>query len=512
MPCTLDCLSSYGCGTPLHALEGAEIDPAMYAPFVGLRFGGGDFITVGNLSAPMMVGSSSPHDLHHAAITSMQYGMTPGTSGCGADIEIADLGGVMYRRIIKALNKTIAFGRRDEDNTVLDFGWIITDCGGNTRLVTAEGLSGKRIKGILREVEQTYEGGIMKLKVKLAGVSALFDDIRHAGTEGDDEDKVPLREALERLFKERQPTAASVSFVDKDGGDEFSFKNRDGGVNGPRGTWPMAQQNALATARTWLQGCTTDNDRGILIIYDNDSGEIVFKESSVDPSNESCSCLRSIGTYVVNGGNCSPVLKFSPTFKWPKGRVPGGGATSPGSSSGNNESDLVDVNPINDIERAGSQTSPTIGQHEWHFRHPEDHASENSESIAAHMAANNMMEGGRALGAIEADLVIFGDPKFINPVLMAENSVALIVINPFHMTTGGVEGAEWITTSNCNASLSNKNWRIKGVSHSISNGSFTTTFRLLLPTPNVDIDATDALGGNGCGSETFDNSAPMDAE
>ena len=503
MTCILDCLGTYGCGSPNEALDGA-----VYAPFVGLRLWGGDLITVGNESAPLMVDSTGPNDLHHAVITSMQYGLTPSTPGVGADIEIADLGGVMYRRIIKALNKTISLARPEEDNTILDFGWIVTDCEGNTELVTASKLARKQIKGILKQVEQTYEGGIMKLKVTLVGAIALSSDVRHEDTEGDDEDKITLKEAMERLFENRQPIAGNVRFRDKDGGDDFRFRNRDGGEDGPRGTWPMSQQSALATARTWLQGVTTDNGRGILIIYDNDSGEVVFQESTIDPSNPDCACVNSLGTYVVNGGNCSPVLKFSPTFNWSKGLVPGGGAAAPGASAGRSDED-VNVYPINNIERAGSQTSPTIAQHEWHYRSPDDMAIENAESIAAHMTANAPVENG-PLG-LTADLVIHGNPQFINPVDLTGSSVALIVINPFHVSNG-IEGNEWITTSNCNAVLSNKNWTVTGVSHSISGGSFTTTLKLSLPAPNKDIDATDALGGNGCGTETFENSLAGDAE
>ena len=49
--------------------------------------------------------------------------------------------------------------------------------------------------------------------------------------------------------------------------------------------------------------------------------------------------------------------------------------------------------------------------------------------------------------------------------------------------------------------LSNKRYLVKAVNHNISNGSYTTTLKLNLPVPNVDLDFDSSLGGNGCGSK-----------
>lgn len=480
MPCTVDCLSTYGCGAPIQADNGA-----VFAPYIKLEFGGGRIITVGNASAP-------PDN--HATISSFQYGFTPGSVGYGADFEIIDQGGVMYRRIIRALNKTITRANGEVLGTHFDFGWIVKDCNGQTWMTTAQSLTGKKLHGMFTGVEQTYEGGKVKLKFRLEGPQNRIPDVRHDDTEGDEDNKITLKDALRRLFEENQPNFSSVEFKNKDDG-ELCFHERDGGCDGPLGAWPHNQQNPLAAARTWLSSVVTENDRGILILYDPDSSNIVFQEDKNNPQGGDC-CGQTLGTYIVNGGNCSPVLEFNPTIKWPLGFIPGGGATPPGSASGAND-DYVE--PTREVQHAGTQTGPAVQQHEWMWRNPDDLSSRASEGNAAHMEANRLVEG--PVPGFSAELKIYGDPSYCDPVKLVAKTVAVIVINPFHLN----DQCTWVTTSNCNAIMSNKKYLVQGVSHQITGGSFVTTLKLFLAQPNKDIDATEPLGGSGCGTETFND-------
>jgi hypothetical protein len=473
MTCTLDCLSTYGCGTPLEASPGA-----IFSPYIRLEFGG-ETITVGN--------NSSTID-NHAAISSFQYGFGTGTTGYGADFEIIDDGGVTSRKIIRAINKTISQSNKETLGTVFDFGWIIKDCFGEISLQTAYTMTGRKLHGMFTGLEQTYEGGKSKIKFRLEGPQHNIPEVRHDDTEGDESQKISLKTALTELFTENNPKFTNVLFLNKDGG-ELQFKNSDGGDDGPLGAWPINQQNPLAAARTWLSSIPTSNDRGILICYDPDTSSIIFQE---DKTEKGC-CSNTMGTYVVNGGNCSPVLEFNPTIKWPFGFIPGAGATTGGSSSGDNSKY---VEPTIDVQKAGTQTNPSIQQHEWGFRHPDDQAQSASEGNAAHMEANKNYEH---IPGFSAELKIHGDPGYIDPFFLIGKTISIIVINPFHLDNQCV----WITKPNCNPVLSNKKWNIQGVSHQITGGSFITTLKVYLTQPNKDIDASDALGGNGCGSETF---------
>jgi hypothetical protein len=42
---------------------------------------------------------------------------------------------------------------------------------------------------------------------------------------------------------------------------------------------------------------------------------------------------------------------------------------------------------------------------------------------------------------------------------------------------------------------------ILGANHQIQSGSYVTTLKVSLATPNIDISASETLGGNGCGTE-----------
>lgn len=475
MACIIDCLDTYGCGLPIPATPGA-----IFSPYVSLEFEGEKILSVGNQSAP-------PDN--HATISSFQYGFTPGTVGYGADFEIIDQGGLMYKRIIRALNKTITKTNDEIINTVFDFGWIIKDCNGQTWLQTAYTITGKKLHGIFTGVEQVHEGGLVKLKFRLEGPQTRIPDVRHDATEGDEDNKITLKEALKKLFTENHPKFNSVEFKSKDGG-ELCFKASDGGCDGPKGAWPHNQQNPLSVARTWLSSITTENDRGILILYDPDTSSIIFQE---DKTENQC-CVGTRATYIVNGGNCTPVLGFQCNIKWPLGLMPGGGATAGGAASGKND-DFVKSDK--NVQKAGVQSSPSIQQHEWMWRAPEDLASKASEGNAAHLEANRFVEG--PVPGFSAELRLHGDPSYSFPPELISQNVSLIVINSFHLDNS----CTWITTSNCNPIMSNKKYIIRGVNHQISLGSFVTTLNLYLPQPNKDIDANETLGG--CGTEVFND-------
>ena len=486
MVCQVNCLKTYGCGDPIEITQGA-----IYTPYMALEFNGAK-ITGGNQS-------TQPSNL--AALTSLTYGFSTGTPGMGGEVEIIDNGGTMYRQIIQALNKSTVLLGKEIYNASIDFGWIITNCQGQTRLETAYGLTGKKIYCNLLGVEQTYEGGNVKLKVKLTMLPGKVPDIRLDATIGSEDNPIALKDALRILFTQYDPKFSDVRFMRADG-SEFNFKNSDQGINGPKGAWPTSQQNPFAVARTWLQSITTDHDKGILITYDPDAVAVVFLE---DPTKDNC-CGGSFGTYIVNGGDCSPVLSFNTNISWPASMTPGSGAAAGGASSGKSD---AEVKPTGNIEPGGSQTSPVPQQFEWQWRHPDDQATGAANGIAAHLQANVKYDGTPKPG-FEAELKIIGDPEYIDGIQTIQNWLSIIYINPFYISPSGGNNNNkfysWLTTSSCNAVLSNKKYKILGVSHQISGGAYVTTFKLFLDIPNRDIDANDALGGNGCGTEVFENS------
>jgi len=442
-----------------------------------LKFAGGKVIQVGN---------SSSHPNNHAAISSFQYGFGNGTPGWGADFEVIDQGGTMYRDIIQAMHKTVTHALKEVLGTIFDFGWIIKHCDGTVDFHTANRLKGGELRGMITDVDQTFEGGIIKLKFKVRAPTSDMQDVPQDDTLGDESQKIPLKVALTDLFTNHHPRYNSVKFLNKDG-EPLEFKSSDAGEDGPKGAWPMNQQNPLAAARTWLSSVVTKNDRGILIVYNPMTADLIFQE---DPSEKKC-CSTHFRTYIVNGGNCSPVLEFNPTVKWVVA-TSGHGATSGGGSSADM---TAKVEPLVDIQKAGGQTAPAIQQHELMWRHPDAVASGASAGNSAHLDANGKFE--RPLPGFTAQLKIHGDPTYsVGPELIGK-TLSIVVINPFHIN----DQCTWITKPNCNPILSNKNYLIRGVSHQISGGSFVTTIEVMLTQPNSHIDATSTLGD--CGNEIF---------
>jgi hypothetical protein len=62
--------------------------------------------------------------------------------------------------------------------------------------------------------------------------------------------------------------------------------------------------------------------------------------------------------------------------------------------------------------------------------------------------------------------------------------MTIIALNPFYRVGQGSECKDdWTASPPCNGLLSNRNWLILGVSHQIKEGSFTTSFKLILSAP-----------------------------
>lgn len=481
MACTVDCLDKYGCLPFQQAFMTASIDPAIQAPFVYLKIGEYELLTVGNESNP---------PFHYACITSFEYGFGGNTLSYGAKFEIIDQGGVTYRRIIRALNKSKSNSDAEANRIFFDFGWILTDCMGRVVKYSASEITGKKFRGLFSKADTSMVNGNMKISLELVAPPAQEPNTNHEQTVGDDDNKITLREAITKICTELRPRYRGVKFLDKDGRDQLEFKNS--GRNGPKAAYPCEQKNKISAIRSWLSDIVSKDGRGIQILYDCDTQELVIQEDKIDRKNPgACVCTRSIGTFLVNGGDCGNVLEFNPTCSFVGGQVPASGATTGASASGDNSNK---VKPSNDVEPFGSQTTPAIQQQAYGYRTPEEMAYLSSEATAAHIEANMPHE---TFNPVEAELKIIGDPSLSYPLDIQARTAAIIVINPFHLS----DSCTWITTSNCNTMISSNNYQVKEVCHQIQSGSFTTTIKVMLPGPNINISADEPMGG--CGNEFF---------
>ncbi len=528
-------------GNLLYDSNTINLPPAghSFAPFVKLTLNtkdGEEILTVGNRSR-------SPDNT--AIIKRMQFGTS---EGMGCTIEIFDEKGGNFEKAFMALNKSLHESTKDSQRLTLDFGWIIekegTICGRmmdeiksetkdaskNSETVVDESKSfevisiknfaaidgkmgGGEICLIPQAVKVAYEQGKIKYTLTCTDAAPLLAQARVECNLGTDKNKVDLKQAIRKLLKEKAPgPLLDVKFLDSKGKEKpgLVFKESDGGENGPKGVWESGQQDKLSTIRKWISPLRTSNDKGIIMYWDgtkesrNSAGTIILQE---DPGPDLCGNgmdnLTSFGTYIVNGGEKSPVLSFSPSVNWNfAGIAKDGGVQS--SVSGKQAKMEGEQKPgCKDTRDKGGRATYPATQGSWMFwRAPENQSEEAVKAEAAHQAANARMEG---LQAIEAELRIIGDPRFCFPKQMTGSVISLIVINPYHLDTSSRSSdcADWLAKPLANPVFSNKYWMITGIDHQIQEGSFVTTLKINLNAPGISINPDVPIGGEGSGGQAF---------
>lgn len=497
------CLSSYQCGGVKKTVDVDLSKPgiygaAVYTPFIEITFRGTEqFLVVGN--------HSSPPFNHKAMITSWQYGTSTGTGGCGMKVEITDEGGYLYNQIVQGLNKDLTkvlSPTTGAGGCFCRFGWIVKNCDGSTDTIHNEQFSCQEGGGTLSflpmNVETNFEGGVIKFVLEATDLFVRSFDARLQEQFGDDANKMPIKDALREVFTQRDPKFNNVRYFNKEGQEGLEFKSENM-EDGYKSTHQAEQESNVSCARKWLNSTRSKDDKGCLIIYDPCNNDVIIHE---DPNSEKC-CDKSIGTFVVNGGNKSPVISFNPSIKWPIGVNAGSGGTPSGSATGASDYKSSEDKPTpSRIQDTGVQTSPNIQGDQNLWRNPEDQPLKTRDNMTVHNKATKVYE---QVEAIEAELKVMGDPRWVQPVFLTGKWLSLVVIDPYYLAEDG-NGCEWISNPTCNAILSNKKWMIMGVDHQITSGSFVTTFKIQLLTPNVNYPGGAPFGG--CGTEVPEESEP----
>lgn len=488
------CLNKFQCGEAPKNIHNA----AIFSPWVQLWIQGGNITySVGN--------HSSPNDQHKTIIKSFQYGFST-ANGVGAQFEFISEGGEAIFDLIDSLNKTVNKATDDTSRSWFKFGWITKKCNDNeeVEIISCD----REIYLMGKTAKTTYENGFIKINYECIDVGERIQEQKKQDNEyGDSESTMPLKDALIKLFGENRPPL-EVKFVKIDndnhineGTDEYGawkFKNSEEG-KGPSTVWPTNQENPLSIARDWVREQVTTEEKGIIIQYHPEKSPILYFIEDPDPGpNEKKSncCITSIDTYVVNGGNKSPVKSFNPTIDWILINA-GAGGISPAGDSQDLTIKPEDFDEIDREKELGGMNSTIQSNNSINYRSPNDTGEAAIEGDLAHTKAVKKYE---VKSAIEAELKLIGDPKYDLPINFVGKSVSIIVIDPYY-----IDECSWIAKPICNPILTNKNWLIKGVSHQISEGNFETTLNVCLAAPNTDINRFDPLGGEGCGLYTPNN-------
>lgn len=489
------------------------------APWVKISFppiqAFGGFINIA--SAPdLTVGNQSNAPNNHAVIKSFQYGASDGN---GAEVEVYDEEGGQFdlfvSKVVKVLNDGNDYG------CTIQWGWAMADCNGVQKVCPSS-----PHYFLILSVDINYSAGGILFKLELQDLMEPLFETRSEDNFTGVTLKTAIKQLFQRstprvnevLFKKYTPSAAgsgpcnaleSIGDGAQSGGSctgvggitniasmqDFKFKGAL--EEGTSDAWGCRNQTPLGAVREWLKDKMTENDKGTIIFWDSTSPTprlVIFEDPLPkcwsDLATEQCQ--RSIGTYIVNGGKDSPVLSFDPQIKFNFAAAARAGA---GADSETTEARRTPGSPCPEstgTSRGTGATPPGTGDTTF------VQMSENFNQIygpgSLRLALRGVVANERANKTyenIEAELRIQGDPTLDNPFTIKVKTVSIIVINPFHLRATGSNSScpEWLIGPPCNQILSNKNWFIKGVSHEIKEGSFTTTLKLYLPAPGQTVVA-----------------------
>jgi hypothetical protein len=478
MSCLAGCASNYSCGRLKKPIDGHSI-----SPYVKIFFGDASNpdITVGN--------ESSPKFDHTAAIKSFEFGSSNGT---GFKAEIIDSQGGAFHLFIDKLNKCMEKAST-EYKMHAEWGWTISNCDGSKDVKRSP-----KVTVLPIHCETLFEQGKVKFIIEGSDLMQHVFAARHDVIKGDDENRMHLKDAIRQLAQDTEPKF-DVKFIKRSkDGTESPLKFKEGGENGPKDVWACDGQNKLATIQKWLEPFLTEDDKGIVPLWDSreEKPTVIFMQDPTPSEGEGGdACSSSLGTYIVNGGSCSPVIRFSPKLNW---AAAFSGLASGGNSGGAASGESIKKEKDLQTPETGIQQSIPITSAAWNVYGPKKAVEETEKAQNAQEKANAVLDPG--LKPIEAELVVQGDPseEFIHTPLSVGKTISLVVINPFHLLGSGPGCGDWLAQPGCNQILSNKAWQVMGFSHSIKEGSYTTTMKILLASPGIHFENGE-FGGAGSG-------------
>lgn len=504
-------------------------------PFVKLRFknSNGAKITVGNESSDKSNSGaceSTPLDCmpnystggsyskkNHASVTHFQYGFSgpPGHGGDGISVEITDEDGGDFCNFMTNIMPNV---RNPEDiakhcEVQFQFGWITQDCNGVSKYFASQ----------VRQcfaftVDVSFQGGGV-IKYTINGVhpaeamAAGPNDTRN--TEGSDLSPIELKIAIKNKMAKfgmdvEFPTAlkeGNISCQGTGGSDGYfltpspckAYKNYGEwefkGNYKWKDTWHDNNKDPISALEELLKDKMTTNDKNFHIATCNmlsNRPKIMIWESSL-PDCKGNTKLPNIGTFIVNGGQCSNVLEFKPQIQYIITNLAQGGGI-----------DQKIENVKGQDTSQGSikkQTCGVSGHGTKQITTVSDPARNEDPKNALHKTTQAFAAAARALtptAPIQAELVLQGVECLDDTVqLCAGHECTIIVINPFYIEKKA-DCKDWLMVSGFNGFLSSCHWFIAGVSHEIREGSFTTTLKVMRLTdaPSLVDDAVAVAKNN----------------
>lgn len=471
------------CGTPEEPPEGN-----IYLPYVELRI----------KDMRLYCGNESYFpDPHKMSLKSMQFGVAGGNGGLNAEFTIIAEGSKGYKKLIKHLNKSIKLAANEYQESMFRFGWQTKKCDDVYAPKDSAPPLSPWIHILPTEISTDIDNGIATCKLVCKDILDRHFSRRIVRNEGEEGNMSTLKEAVEHVCRDNDPPL-EIEFRNKDLGDlEFEFH-----PDGIKSVWQANELPLLSTLRNWLSVIRTKAGKGIFFMYDptEEKPKLIIQEDTKCGNGENCDCDGVIASYIVNGGNCSPVISFKPTIKW---IFDGGGYGGHSGSSKSGEFKSAEVDPETKPKEASGSGVETPARSELNYQiSPGDVAKVTKDSESAHTTANKDFDYSQS---ITGELTIIGDSSYHSFVQNVARFVSILVLSPYAIQSSEEGACTWIASPNINTTLSNRKWMIKGASHEIEAGKFITKLTVQLAMPNGELKATDPAGGPGSGGEAYEN-------
>lgn len=500
-----DCDFLEGCSTfccdPVKNLIDSEVN----SPFIIITVPGpdGNTITVGNESQPQK--RNQRQKRNHACVKSLKYGHTAGNGGGGfaLEVEITDEAGGAFATFINSMVTSL----KPEDNSTCNWinakwGWIESNCDGIdvVKSWTVHTL-------LLQSIEFQFINGLMKFNLKGIDMSLLAFQTVIDDAYGADGITISLKDAIKEICRPYNITVEYRRPDEPDKADAWNFMSA--AANGGQGDPDAAPSRYLANGQNFIQAIMrwvtpyrTDRDLGITLSFSSkikpgEPNKLILWEDWIPHCGAINSKCGSIGTYIVNGGNNSPVISFQPNLKWQFGMLSRSGeAISPvkNESSPQESDNDCEVEDDTSPVKLGVKTFNIVTDDAIAVYGTQTALKETKKSEAEHSRANCSFNN------VEAELRVQGDPQLADPVFLVGKRVSIVVINPYHIQdVGSFDCGDWLQAETCNSVLSNRSWIVKGTSHEIKEGSYTTTLKVQLPSPGSELSIGDPFGGDSDG-------------
>lgn len=489
--CLVGCIGTYKAGEIKLPEDGHTL-----APWVKIRLiKGGKEITVSNLSSP-------PDNT--VVVKDFEFGMAD-SSTC--QIVLHDTAGSSLVAFMKDLIVDFKDLAAFAGNTMeVSWGWTKSGCVGAAPDPCKSVPYPHTL--IIDSIEQSFNQGKFTYIITGKGLCSRAPEARAENIKGQENKLKRLRMAIQELWTsgDEKPKINTVKI------GRFNPKWQDCGFkdhkDGPESVWIPEGRNKLQVTREWLSRWPSDRDRGWNIVEDTTEGggTLLIVEDGKPICNEPEAWdAKSIGTYIINGSKCSPVIEFNPKFRWDfvalvnaaggigdgKPMLNAEKAEHPGHTDGRL--------PCKDLKRSESDnkgagnTKPVVDSEDLRRQGGSDRLERGDHGQERDTRAAKVFHD-----QINADLVVVGDPLLPAPRDgMWSRNLATAFINPFHLMGPGGGCPEWIARPTCNEILSNKAWMLKSITHKIQAGRYTSTISVYLTTPGIDIDLGQPMGGQG---------------